>query len=226
MEENNSGHMILVTGATGTTGREVVHELCKRSRRVRAIVRDPGKASSIQPNDAQRVVADLMRPEILDSALDGVHCVFLLAANTPHQVRMETNLVSAAQRAGVHRVVKLSVLGASRNSRSVIARWHREAEELVERSGMSFTQLRANFFMQNMLGFAPSIRKQGSFFLPVRNAKAGAVDVRDLAAVAAVALVENGHEGRTYTITGLESISFSVNRTRSHFEARRHVRSP
>lgn len=149
MEENNSGHMILVTGAMGTTGRDVVHELCGRSRRVRALVRDPRKAFSIQSVGAQILYGDLMRPQTLDSALDGVHCVFLLAANTPDQVRMEANLMSAARRAGVHRVVKLSVLGASRNSRSVIARWHREGEELVERSGMSFTHPRSQLSLRS-----------------------------------------------------------------------------
>ena len=118
--------------------------------------------------------------------------------------------ISSAQRnvrAHGH-VVKLSVNGADVNSPVRVARWHGEGEKELEASGIPFTHLRPNAFMQNLLGLAPTIVSQGEFYQPAADGKVSHIDVRDIAAVAAKALTENGHQGKTYVITGPEALSY------------------
>ena len=198
--------MILVTGATGITGSEVVRQLAATGVPVRAFVRDAGKAARLP--GVEIAVGDLDRPETLVRALDGVDRLFLLTPVDPRQVEQQGHAVDAAQRAGVHHVVKLSVLGAGLDASQSIARWHGQTEKQIEKSGMAWTHLRPHYFMQNTLGFAPSIAARGALHAPMRDGRIGLVDTRDIAAVAACVLTQSGHEGKVYEITGPEALSF------------------
>ena len=200
--------IILVTGATGTNGREVVKRLVAAGSQVRAFVRNGENTDTLDEMNVEIVTGDLDKPETVDAALQGAEKAFLLTANTLNQVEQEKNFIEAAKRAGIRHLVKFSVMNANANSPLRLLQWHGEAENYLEESRVPYTVLRPNFFMQNMLWFAASIKSDGAFYLPIGKAAVSMVDVRDIAAVAAAALTEAGHEGKTYEITGSQALSF------------------
>lgn len=191
--------MILVTGATGTVGRQLVTELVEGGVGVRALSRAPGRAGL--PAGVEVVAGDLGRPETLGAALEGVERVFLLSGG-PEGPGHDANLVGAAKQAGVAQVVTLSVLGAGHGADDPITRWHLAGEAAVTGSGMAWTILRPGAFMSNALMWAPTIKAQDAVYVPFAQAKTAAIDPADIAAVAARALTEPGHENKTYPLTG------------------------
>lgn len=113
----------------------------------------------------------------------------------------QLSFVEQARAAGVRHIVYLSQLDAAANSVVRFLRYHAVVEEAISSSGIAFTHLRPNLYMQGLLGFRSSITSEGRFFAPVGNARVSIVDVRDIAAVAVAALTQNRHEGKTYDIT-------------------------
>jgi uncharacterized protein YbjT (DUF2867 family) len=200
--------MILVTGATGRTGSEVVRTLLGRGVAVRALVRDRQRARLVLAAGAELAEGDLDRPETLGAALAGGERVFLLSPPDLRQVVRERGLVSAAARAGARHVVKMSAIGASLDSPVTLLRWHREIEDTLERSGLVFTHLRPHYFMQNTPRLAPSIHDERIVRVPMDGGRISIVDTRDVAAVAVAALTEDGHEGAAYVITGPEALGY------------------
>jgi len=196
--------MILVTGATGTVGRQLVNELVTAGADVRALSRTPERAGL--PSGVEVVAGDLGRPETLPSALQGIERVFLLSGG-PEGPEHDANLIAAGEQAGVRHVVTLSVLGAGHGADDPITRWHLAGERAVTASGMAWTILRPGAFMSNALMWAPSIKDQGVVYAPFAQAKTGAVDPADIAAVAARALTGAGQGGKTYPLTGPELLS-------------------
>jgi len=152
---------------------------------------------------------DLAKPETLGAALAGIEKVFLLSSPGPQMVSAESNLIEAAKRGGVKHVVKLSAMGADVDSPLMLGWWHGQVEKRLEDSGLPFTNLRPNAFMQNFLGFAPTIKAHDAFFAPVKGGQFSVVDARDIAAVAKAALTEAGHENKTYVITGPAALSYA-----------------
>jgi uncharacterized protein YbjT (DUF2867 family) len=198
--------MILVTGATGTNGRELVDELKKRRVPFRAMLRDANKRSLL-PEGVEIVEGDFAKPDTLARALDGVDHAFLVSPSSEQSGELEKSFIAAAKNAGVAHVVKLSVIGADLHSTSRFQRFHREVEIELENSGMGWTNLRPNLFMQTTLSYKPTIVSQNAIFASAGNSRISAVDVRDIAAVAAVMLTEAGHEGKNYIITGPEALT-------------------
>ncbi|MGI9070081.1 MAG: SDR family oxidoreductase [Bryobacteraceae bacterium] len=198
--------MILVTGATGTNGRELVDELHKRRVPFKAMLRNTNKRS-VLPEGIETVQGDFAKPETLSRALNGVDHAFLVSPSSEQSEELEKNFIAAAKNAGVAHVVKLSVIGADLHSTSRFQRFHREAEIELENSGMGWTNLRPNLFMQTTLSYKPTIVSQNAIFASAGNSRISAVDVRDIAAVAAVALTEAGHEGKHYVITGPDPLT-------------------
>jgi uncharacterized protein YbjT (DUF2867 family) len=191
--------MILVTGAAGTVGSEVVKELKARAASFKVGYRNR------RPPGVEGVAIDLDKPETLGPALRNVETVFLLST----AVAPERNLVAAAKVAGVKRVVKLSVWGAAEEG-FVFARWHRAVEREIEGSGLAWTFLRPNGFMQNVVNFmGATIKSQGAFYHSAADARISHVDARDIGAVAARTLTDAGHEGKAYALSGPESLSYS-----------------
>lgn len=202
--------MILITGATGTTGREVVSELRRLgAASVRALVRDSSRSAFIREAGFETVEGDFDRPETLDAALEGVETALLLTPPSPHTYTHQRDFVEASKRAGVRRVVKVSAVGADAAAPEGFGKWHGQAEEFLKASGLGWTILRPNFFMQNLLGQAHSIATQGTIYQPGGDARASLVDARDIASVAARTLTGEGHEGKTYTLTGPEALSYA-----------------
>jgi uncharacterized protein YbjT (DUF2867 family) len=185
--------MILITGATGTIGSEVLRLLTGRGHAVRAMSRKGSGPHAVQ--------ADFDDPASLDRAAAGVDSLFLLTAPaipTPHH---DLAMLEAAQAAGVTRVVKLSAIGTgARFEGHTVGAWHVPGEEAVRASGMVWTILRPSSFASNVLRQNPIMNMTGK-------ARQGVVDPRDVAAVAVEALTAPLHSGRTYTLTGPELLS-------------------
>ncbi len=198
--------MILVTGATGTVGSEVVRRLLAARQPVRALAR-PGSAAPKLSNGAEVAVGDAGRPETLDAALRGVERMYLLLPMTPPLRQWDAAIIAAAQRAGVAHVVKHSNMGAQDEAGTTMQRWHRAGEMLIEESGMAWTFIRPSGYMTNALGWAGMIKSQGAVYAPGGDGRLAVVDPRDIAAVAVAALTEPGHEGRAYDVTGPEALS-------------------
>jgi uncharacterized protein YbjT (DUF2867 family) len=199
--------MILVVGATGTNGREVVTRLAAAGQRVRALVRDPAKAADLGLPNIERVPGDLDDPASLDKALKDVDRAFIVTPVDERAARWFNNFFPAAVRGGKPHVVKFSGMGAG-TADSVIMRQHGETDQALRGSGLPYTILRPNSFYQNMLWSAGTIKDHGAFYLPMRDARQSLVDVRDIAAVAVAVLTGQGHEGQTYEITGPEALSY------------------
>ncbi len=199
--------MILLTGGTGTAGSEISKALARMEVHHRSLVRDRAKAAASAGEYVELVEADLSRPETLAAALDGVEKALLLTAASPEAPQQERDFIRQAKRAGVRYVVKFSAYGASLNAPHFFGRQHGQGERELEDSGLAFTMLRPNGFFQNFLGSAASIQSRSAFHAPAGGMKYSAVDVRDIAAVAAHVLTEPGHQWQRYTITGPEALS-------------------
>ena len=199
---------VLVTGATGQVGGAVLDELVRRGVRPRAMARTEEQAAELAARGAEAVVGDLERPETLPGALYGVDRVFLMSRDDPRQPEMEGALVEAAAQAGVERVVKLSANGARPDSPVDLMRHHAEVEQNLEGSGLGYTVLRPQLFMQNFLRFGPSVAAEGRFSAPMGDRRFALVDVRDVARVAAAALIEDRHAGATFVVSGPEALSY------------------
>jgi uncharacterized protein YbjT (DUF2867 family) len=200
--------MILVVGATGTNGREVVNRLDASGVRVRALVRDPDRAGELRRPNVELIRGDLDDPGSLDAALSGIERAFFVAAVSPRYVDWFRNFLDSARRAGIRHVVKFSGMGAGTDSPSEIMRQHGETDEALAASGLPFTILRPNSFHQNLLWSAGTIRDQGAFYLPLKDIRQSLVDVRDITSTAVAVLTGAGHAGRTYEVTGPESLSY------------------
>lgn len=200
--------MILVTGAGGTVGSALLDELRSMGVKPRVAHRSSDKAERAKAAGHDAVVLDFAKPETLRPALDGVDAVFLLGSGGAGQIEAEIRVVEAARAAGAKRLVKLSVWGAAGEAYS-FAKIHRPIERAVEASGLAWTFLRPNGFMQNFVTYmADSIRAQGAFYLPAADAKISHIDVRDIARVAALALTKSGHEGKAYELSGPRAFSY------------------
>jgi uncharacterized protein YbjT (DUF2867 family) len=199
---------ILLTGATGNTGMELAKHLSAKGIPFRALVRSVEKAEALAAlPGAELLAGDLANPPGLAPAFKGITKAFLLTNSSEAAETLQLNFVQAAQAAGVQHIVKLSQLAADVHSPVRFLRYHAKVEEAVRQSGMAWTFLRPNLFMQGLLGFAETIARQGRFFAAIGDARISLVDTRDIAAVAAAALTQPGHEGKTYDITGPEALT-------------------
>jgi uncharacterized protein YbjT (DUF2867 family) len=203
---------ILITGATGTVGSEVVKQLSSKGENiiVKAAARSATDDTFENLNRVQVVQLDYDKPYSLAVALKGVDKLFLLTPFQSNMVDLTSNLVSEAKKAKVKYIAKQSVMGADAEPGITPGRLHRQAEKIIEESGIPFTFLRPNFFMQNFVNYYSNlIRSQGAFYTPAGDAKVSFVDVRDIAAVAVKSLInDNQQKGRAYNITGGEALTY------------------
>jgi uncharacterized protein YbjT (DUF2867 family) len=197
---------ILVTGATGNTGRAIVDALVERGAPVRAMVRAEADRGKLRP-EVEGVVADFDDSAAIAAVLDGAARAYLVTPSAEEAEEQQKQFAELAAKAGTRHLVVLSQLGAQEHSPDRFLRYHGAVEQHVRDLGIGFTFLRPNLYFQGLLMFAGSISGEGTFYAPIGNATVSAVDVRDIAAVAAVVLTEPGHEGATYTLTGPEAIT-------------------
>ncbi|MGI8996536.1 MAG: SDR family oxidoreductase [Pyrinomonadaceae bacterium] len=197
---------ILVTGATGNVGSQLVKQLGETGVGFRVGARAADDARAAGGTKAEVIEFDFNNRDTISAALKGVEKMFLLTPLVPNMVELTSNAAREAKQAGVQQIVKLSGMGAGAEPGITLGRLHREAEKIIEDSGIAFTHLRPSSFFQNYLGL-PTIKTQGTFYLPLGEAKVSLVDTRDIAAVAVQALTKSGHERKAYNITGAEVFS-------------------
>ena len=201
--------MILVLGGTGRLGRETVKLLAASGRqKVRVLIRDRAKAAAFSGTGVEIVIGEMADAASLAQVLRNVERVFTIPPNVRDQAEIESRIYHAARRAGVSHIVKLSTVKADPESPCYFFQQHALAEQSLKDSGVRFTILRSNSFMQNLLWFAAEIRTKGSFSLPMGVAKTAPVDIRDVAAVATENLTSEPTLDATYNITGPEKLTF------------------
>ena len=198
--------MILITGASGNVGREVLKQVAETGRRVRAAFRSEKEAATA-PAGVEAVILDYNQPQTMQAALRDVDRVFLVGPVAPNLVELERKAADEFRRSGVRQVVKLSAMGTND---ATFPRQHHESEDYLKSAGVGCTFLRPNGFMQNMASYnGASIRSQNAFYGSQGDGKVSHIDIRDIAAVALRALTEDFHLGKTYTLTGPEALTNS-----------------
>jgi uncharacterized protein YbjT (DUF2867 family) len=193
---------VLVIGVTGSVGSEVALQLSRKGEQVRGATRKPARRSS---SIAEFVEFDFERPETFTPALHGVDRVFLMARPGDEQAdRVVLPLIDEMKRIDIRHVVNLSAFGANKRDETAL----RKIEKHLENSGMDFTHLRPNWFMQIFTSgpLLAGIRATEAIHIPAADAKISYIDVRDIAAVATAAFTEPGHAGKACTLTGPQSL--------------------
>ncbi len=203
--------MILITGATGLTGTALVHEFRKRNERVRILTRDAKNANRFEDDpNIEIAVGDMLKPETLDDALKGVDKAVLLSTADPvAMAETQISFITAAKKAGVRHIVKLSCLNPDTKSSARFLRMHAEIEKHLEDSGMAWTHIRPAHFMQMYLLDAPTVIAQDAFFIPMDDALIAPIDMHDLVKVFHVVLTTEGHEGKMYELSGPDSMTMN-----------------
>jgi uncharacterized protein YbjT (DUF2867 family) len=205
--------IILVTGATGTVGSEVVNQLSsvKSDFKIKAAVHSVEKAKKVQNfQRVEPIQIDYDKQEGLQAAFKDANKLFLLTHPSSKSADHETNLITEARKSGIRHIVKQSIMGADLKADVEAMRLHRQAEKVIEESGIPYTFLRPNEFMQGFINFQGStIKNNDAFYIPAEDAKVSMVDARDIAAVAVKALVDGErHYNKTYLVTGPEALSY------------------
>lgn len=193
--------MIFVTGATGNVGGELVRILAGGGEEVRALVRSDAALATL-PAGVEGFIGDLNRPETLTPALDGVRAAHLLSgyADMP-------GLLAEMRRAGVERVsLQSSSAVPGGDMSNAVARYHILSEKAVRESGIGWTFLQPNSFMSNTLGWASQLRNGDVVRAPFPDVRVATIDPHDVAAAAAEALISGDHDGRSYRLSGPESL--------------------
>ena len=203
--------MILVSGATGTNGRLVVEALLRAGMSVRAMIQDATKAATLRGAGVESVVADFDKPATLAVALAGVERALLLSAVDERLVEREMRFVETAQKAGLRHLVKFSAIGAHPAASFTFGRQHGRSEHLIVETGVPFTFIQPNFFMQNLLWSTETITTRGELHSTLGTARVSHVDARDIARVIAATLTEptDRHAGRVHLLTGPAAVTFS-----------------
>ncbi|MDR8409450.1 NAD(P)H-binding protein [Nonomuraea sp. 3-1Str] len=184
-----------MTGATGNVGRHLVSLLLQAGEQVRATSRDPGRADL--PGEVEVIRTDLSR-----AALQGADSAFLFPA--AGQVR---GFLDEAAKARLRHVVLLSAQAVTMKEAGALGKVHAEYERAVAGSGLPWTFLRPGAFMANDLRWAPNVKNDGVVRTPFAEAATAPIDERDIAAVAARTLLDDGHAGQAYELTGPASLT-------------------
>jgi len=200
---------VLVTGATGNVGQEVVEALLAQQMPAKAAARDTARVHQFAEKngwqgDYEAVALDYTNPDSIAAALDGVDRVFLVTPTMGPVAEMVTAFLSVAKNSGVKHIVRLSGMRTINEPSAT----HAESERLIAESGIAYTFLRPNFFMQNFNTFyVDGIKYRDTIALPAGEEPISFIDVRDIADVAVAAFTQDGHAGQAYTLTGGEAIT-------------------
>jgi uncharacterized protein YbjT (DUF2867 family) len=196
--------MILITGASGNVGSEVLKQAAASKLKIRAAYLSADKAKGA-PTAVETVLMDYAKPSTIRAALEGIEKVFLVGPPTADVAELEGSFVNEAKKSGVKHLVKLSALGGLK---AIFPSLHRDSEEKIEASGIPYTFLRSNGFMQNFVNYnSRTIKSQNAFYDAQGNGAVSHIDVRDIAAVAVKVLSSSGHEGKAYSLTGPEALT-------------------
>ncbi len=201
--------MILITGASGKTGRALVHRLNLSGEPVRVLVHHPQQVAELLYAGVQEaLVCDLLSPDDLEQACQGVRAVYHICPNMhPQEVQIGRNILAAAELAGIERFVYHSVFHPQ--TEAMPHHWNKlRVEELIFNTRLKYTILQPCAYMQNVLGYWKQITTQGLYPVPYSSETSmSIVDLNDVADVAAQALVETGHFGAIYELCGPQALT-------------------
>jgi uncharacterized protein YbjT (DUF2867 family) len=198
---------VFVTGATGTTGSAAIRALRASGVEVIAGVHSMEKSAPLQQIGAIVKPFNMNDVPGMLTAIRGADALFLVTPVTQDTEKLTESIVAAAKGAGVRHITKLSGLNVDSEPGFTLGRWHRAAEQVIEASGLDWTFLRPNAFMQNFLSYAESIKSQGNYYSPFAAAAISFIDARDIGEVASKVLTTDGHACKIYNLTGPRSIS-------------------
>lgn len=198
--------LILVIGALGNVGVEVVKELILKGVTVRAADVDIEKIKAKFGSAVEAVHFDFSKPETYKNTFAGVEKMFLMRPPQISDVkRYMFPAIDSAKEAGIKHVVFLSLIGIE-NTKFVP---HYKIEQHLKEVNLQTTFLRASFFMQNLnTTHRIEIKERNEIFISVGNAKTSFIDVRDIATVVALSLTQEGHAGENYDLTGSEALDY------------------
>ncbi|NOH32874.1 SDR family oxidoreductase [Vibrio chagasii] len=200
---------ILILGATGNTGSEVVCQLKEAKQEFAIMARNNGAAEKLGLEESQLRIATFDDVAAMTKAMSGMKKIYVAMPASPSNEQWTENVVTAAKASGVEHIVKLSDMGAKADAGSEIIRTHVITDDIVKASGIAYTIVQPNSFFQNLYGSLATIKSMGQFFLPLADAKQSVIDIRDVAAVVIAALTKSGHENQTYLISGPEALTFA-----------------
>ena len=200
--------MILLNGITGKSGGATANALLEKGAKLRALVRDPSKAADYASKGVEIVQGDLGDPASVDAALQGCDKAVLILPNSKEQEELEIAFINAAAKSGIKHFVKLSSPEAVRGTTSPIPLAHIAAEDALMESGMGWTIVRPNFFMQNVIGYGAAAKETGKISLPMGKGTAALTDSNDVGAFIAEVLTTDGHLSKSYDFSGPELLNF------------------
>jgi uncharacterized protein YbjT (DUF2867 family) len=205
--------MILISGSPGNIGSPLAQRLLEQGKQIRLMVRNPKKedpvVADLQSRGAEVVQGDFSDAGSLPACFSGVKSAFLLVPVAQETAEWKRNFIRAAEQNGVDRIVNLSVSGASSNSPIDLFRWHWEAEQTLESSGLAWTHLQpTDLARYNIRSLLPTVQTQGAFYSTIGGGRVAMVDEEDVAEVAAKILTEDGHAGKKYVLTGPKAVSY------------------
>ena len=201
--------MILVTGATGSTGAHIVRALLQQNDQVRVFARDAGKARELFGGTVEIVAGDFADDRSMRTALEGAEAMFLSGADNPCRVAWETAMIDAAVAGGVERIVKLSSITAAPGARVAFWDWHGQIEDHLRSARVSAVILRSSFFMSNLLAAAAQVAHTGRLFAPAGEARIAMIDPRDVGAAAACMLTTPANVNGAFVLTGPAAITYA-----------------
>lgn len=201
---------ILVTGATGNVGSCLVPLLASRSDcAVTAMTRDPEKGAKLFSPEIQVVGGSFEDDASLTVALQGIDTVILMGPPNPDCVMQNRAVIEAARLSGVDKVVRISAIKAAEDGRTENTRLHGECDTLLQKSGLTFTILRPNYFMQNIMMSLDSINADNCFYAGMGDGRLAMIDTRDVAESAAAAALSDQFNDEILEISGPQSVSFN-----------------
>ncbi|HEX4201312.1 MAG TPA: NmrA family NAD(P)-binding protein [Chthoniobacterales bacterium] len=205
--------MILISGSPGNIGSPLAQRLLEQGKQIRLLVRNPKKedpvVADLRSRGAEVVQGDFSDAGSLPACFSGVKSAFLLVPVAQETAEWKRNFIRAAEQSGVERMVNLSVSGASASSPVALFRWHWEAEQTLESTGIAWTHLQPTDLARfNIRSILPTVQAQGVFYSTVGEGRVALVDEEDVAEVAAAALTEDGHAGKKYVLTGPKAVSY------------------
>jgi len=202
--------MLLLTGATGAAGSFIASEFVRHQVPVRFLVRDKAKARLLDNIPAVELMeGDMSNRSSLGAALDGVDRALMISASTMDMVETQSTFIDASKAAGVRHIIKFSGLDARPETTFPFGRMHKDIEQYLEASGLSWTHLRPTGFMQEYLRETPSIVNEGALYLALGETKLNPIDLADVGKIGFLLLRDGGHEGQRLHATGPEALSMA-----------------
>jgi uncharacterized protein YbjT (DUF2867 family) len=200
---------ILLTGATGTVVTTLLPNLINSGIPVRALVHDPARSNFLRGKGVEVVEGEFSDYVAMKRAVEGVEKIVLITPPEPNSEAHASNVITAAKRSGNPHIIRVSYMKADENPPADITWQHQKTEEELKASGLPWTILRPQFFMHYLLNSIGSIREHGAMYWGVGEGRLGLLDVRDFASVIFKVIEGTGHEGKTYTLTGPESLTMN-----------------